>query len=204
MINIKNIHAGATLKSQLWTSSAYTNSKFSRFRKEGLKLSSQSWWNPQEDPKSYWLISVFCVSYKILKRLIYVCIEPVINPLLPTEQARFWCKKSTMDQIILLTENIKDFLSICWSDSGIWLCLAPWPCLQSASNFYQIRTWSEWSWSCSKTKVSPLLPVTKSKAGFAIWKTAFFWYWFLLPLFFNFYMYELPLMISRKFTYTDS
>ena len=41
------------------------------------------------DPKIHQLISLLCVSYMILERLIYACVEPLINPLLSKEQAGF-------------------------------------------------------------------------------------------------------------------
>ena len=63
---------------------------------------------PVGDPKSYRLISLLCVPYKILERLIYARVEPLIDPLLPKEQAGFQCGKSTIDQVVLLTQNIKD------------------------------------------------------------------------------------------------
>ena len=44
---------------------------------------------PLGDPKSYCPISLLCVTYKILKRLIYARVETIINPLLPQEQAGF-------------------------------------------------------------------------------------------------------------------
>ena len=52
--------------------------------------------------------------------------------------------------------------------------LAPWLHLQAALDFCRISTWSVWLWSLSETKVLPLLPVTTSKASFAVWKIAFF------------------------------
>ena len=63
---------------------------------------------PVGDPKSYRSISLLCVPYKILESLIYTRVEPLINPLLPEEQARFRRRKSTVDQVVLLTQNIKD------------------------------------------------------------------------------------------------
>ena len=42
---------------------------------------------PVGDPKSYRPISLLCVPYKILKRLTYARVEPLIDPLLPKEQA---------------------------------------------------------------------------------------------------------------------
>ena len=61
------------------------------------------------DPKSYRPISLFCVPYKIFERLIYARVEPLIDPLLPKEQAGFRRGKSTVDQVVLLTQNIEDF-----------------------------------------------------------------------------------------------
>ena len=63
---------------------------------------------PAGDPKSYRPISLLCVPYKIFERLIYARIEPLINPLLPKEQAGFQRGKSTVDQVVLLTQNIED------------------------------------------------------------------------------------------------
>ena len=63
---------------------------------------------PVGDPKSYRPISLLCVPYKILERLIYARVEPLIDPLLPKEQAGFRREKSTVDQVVLLTQNIED------------------------------------------------------------------------------------------------
>ena len=59
------------------------------------------------DPKSYRPISLLCVPYKILERLIYARLEPLID-LLPKEQGGFRRGKSTVDQVFLLTQNIED------------------------------------------------------------------------------------------------
>ena len=60
------------------------------------------------DPKSYRPISLLCVPYKILERLIYTRVEPLIDPLLPKEQDKFRRGKSTVDQVVLLIQNIED------------------------------------------------------------------------------------------------
>ena len=44
---------------------------------------------PVEDPKSYRPISLLCVPYKILERLIHARVVSVVDPLLPREQAGF-------------------------------------------------------------------------------------------------------------------
>ena len=63
---------------------------------------------PVGEPKSYRPISLLFVPYKILERLIYARVEPLIDPLLPKEQAGFRRGKSTVDQVVLLTQNIED------------------------------------------------------------------------------------------------
>ena len=63
---------------------------------------------PVGDPKSYRPISLLYVTYKILEWLIYARVEPLIDPLLPKEQAGFRPGKSTVNQVALLTQNIED------------------------------------------------------------------------------------------------
>jgi len=58
---------------------------------------------PLGDPKSYRPISLLCVLFKILERLIYIRVDPIIDPLLPREQAGFRHGRSTVDQVTLLT-----------------------------------------------------------------------------------------------------
>ena len=60
------------------------------------------------DPKSYRPISLLCVPYKILESLIYARVEPLIDPLLHKEQAGFRRGNLTVDQVVLLTQNIED------------------------------------------------------------------------------------------------
>ena len=67
---------------------------------------------PVEDPQSYRPISLLCVSYKIFKRLIYNRVEPIVDPLLPKERAAFRHGKSTVNQVVLLTQNIEDSFEI--------------------------------------------------------------------------------------------
>ena len=62
---------------------------------------------PPGDPKSY-RPSLCCIPYKIMERLIYARIEPIIDPLLPQEQAGFRRGRSTVDQVTLLTQEIED------------------------------------------------------------------------------------------------
>ena len=63
---------------------------------------------PVEDPQNYHPISLLCVPYEILERLIHACVEPIVDPLLPMEQAGFRRGRSTVDQTVLLTQNIEN------------------------------------------------------------------------------------------------
>ena len=67
--------------------------------------------NPQ-NPKNYRPISLLYVSYEILERLIHVRVEPNIDSALLVEQAELCRRKSTVDQAILTTQNIKDYSEV--------------------------------------------------------------------------------------------
>jgi len=60
---------------------------------------------------SYRPISLLCVLFKILERLMYARVEPIVDPLLAQEQAGFRHRWSTVDQVILLTQDIEDSFS---------------------------------------------------------------------------------------------
>ena len=75
---------------------------------------------PKDEPKSYRPISLLCIPYKIVERLIYNCISPVIDPRLPQEQAGFRPGRSTLDQVAKLTSDIELGLT---ETSRVVLCL---------------------------------------------------------------------------------
>ena len=104
------LHAGAALKSWLldFLSSCLRRLKISKIWRKALVVAIPKPGKPVGDPKSYRPISLLCVPYKILERLIYARVKPLIDPLLPKEQAEFRCGKSTVDQVVLLTQNIED------------------------------------------------------------------------------------------------
>ena len=63
---------------------------------------------PVKIPKSYRPISLLCFLYRILERLIHARVEPIVDPLLPREQAGLRRGRSTVDQTVLLTQNTED------------------------------------------------------------------------------------------------
>ena len=85
-------HAGAALKSWLndFLSSCLRRLKIPKIIwRRALVVAIPKPTKPVGDPKSYRAISLVCVPYKILKRLIYARVEPLIDPLLTKEQAGF-------------------------------------------------------------------------------------------------------------------
>ena len=104
------LHAGAALKSWLsdFISSCLRRCKISKIWRRVVVVAIPKPTKPVGDPKSYRPISLLCVPYKILERLIYALVEPLIDSLLPKEQAGFRRGKSTVDQIVLLTQNNED------------------------------------------------------------------------------------------------
>ena len=85
------LHAGAALKSWLcdFLSSCLRRLKISKIWRRALVVAIPKPTKPVGDPKSYRPISLLCVPYKILEKLIYACVEPLIDPLLAKEQVGF-------------------------------------------------------------------------------------------------------------------
>ena len=104
------LYARAALKSWLrdFISSCLRRLKISKIWRRALVVAIPKPGKPVGDPKSYRPISLLYVPYKILERLIYARVEPLIDSLLPKEQAGFRRGKSTVDQAVLLTQNIED------------------------------------------------------------------------------------------------
>ena len=63
---------------------------------------------PLDDPKGYPPVSLLCVPYNFMERLLHARIDPVIDSKLPNKQAGFHHGKSAVDHVTLLTNDIKD------------------------------------------------------------------------------------------------
>jgi len=62
-------------------------------------------------PTSYHPISLLCVSFDILERLTYARVESNVAPLFTQEPVGFRHGRSMVDQVTLLTQEIKDSFS---------------------------------------------------------------------------------------------
>ena len=118
------IHAGAALKPWLcgFLSSCLRRLKISKICRRAL-LVAISKPKPEEDPKSYRPISLLCVSYEILERLTHTCVEPIVDPQLPREQAGFQHGRSTVDHTVLLVQYIEDSFEVKKKTSAVFVDL---------------------------------------------------------------------------------
>ena len=165
---------------------------------------------PVGDPKSYRPISLLCVHYKILERLIYARVEPLIDPLLPKEQAGFRRGKSTVDQVVLLTQNIEDsfeakkkagavFIDLTAVYDIVWHRGLTYKLLRLLPDKHMVKMIMELVQNRSFTLTtgdSKQSRLRRLKHGVPQGSV-------LASLHFNIYTYDLPSMISRKLAYAD-
>ena len=206
------LHAGAALKSWLrdFLSSCVCRLKIPKIWRRALVITISKPGKPVGDPKSYQPISLLCVPYKILERLIYARVKPLIDPLLPKEQAGFRHGRSTVDQIVLLTQNIKDsfeakkkasaiFVDLTAAYDTVWHRGLTCKLLRLLPDKHKVRMIMElvqnqsFTLTTSDSKQSRLRRLKNNVPQESV----------LAPLLFNIYVYNLPSMISRKFAYAD-
>jgi len=94
------LHAGSGLKSWFcdFLTSCMRQLNIPKIRRRALVVAFPKPEKPLGDPKSYRRISLQCVPLQILERLISARVEPIIDPLLPQEQAGFRHGSSAVDQ----------------------------------------------------------------------------------------------------------
>ena len=206
------LHARDALKSWLcdFLFSCFCRLKIPKIWSRALVVAIPKPANLVGDPKSYRTISLLCVLYKILERLIYACVKPLIDPLLPKEQAGFRREKSTLDQVVLLTQNIEDsfeakkksgavFINLTAAYDIVWHRGITCKLLRLLLDKHMVRMIMELVRNRSLTlttgdsKQSRLRCLKNSVSQESV----------LAPLLFNIYTYDLPSMISRKFAYAD-
>ena len=206
------LHAGAALKSWLrdFLSSCLRRLKIPKIWRRALVVAIPKPGKPVGDPKSYRPISLLCVPYKILERLIYARVQPLIDPRLPKEQAGFRSEKSTVDQVVLLTQNIEDsfeakkkagaiFIDLTAAYDTVWHRGLTCKLLRLLPDKHMVKMIMElvrnrsFTLTTGDSKQSRLRRLKNGVPQGSV----------LAPLLFNIYTYNLPSMISRKFAYAD-
>ena len=206
------LHVGAALKSCLrdFLSSCLRRLKIPKIWRRALVVAIPKPAKPVGDPKSYQPVSLLCVPYKIFERLIYARVESLIDPLLPKEQAGFWRGKSTVDQVVLLTQNIEDsfeakkkagavFIDLTVAYDTVWHRGLTCKLLRLLPDKHMVKMIMELVRNRSFTLTtgdSKQSRLRRLKSGVPQGSV-------LAPLLFNLYKYDLPSMISRKFAYAD-
>ena len=153
---------------------------------------------------------MLCVPYKILERLIYTRIEPIVDPLLPRKQAGFRQGRSAVDQTVLLTQHIEDsfetkkkvgavFVDLTAAYETVWHRGLTCKLLRLLPDKHMVQMIMElirnrsFTLSIGDSKRSRLRPL---RNGFPQGSV-------LAPLLFNIYIYDLPSTISQKYANTD-
>jgi len=159
---------------------------------------------PLGDPKNYCLISLLCVPFTSLERLIYSHVKPITDQLLPLEQAVFQHGRSTIDQVTLLTKDIEDSFSAKKAGAVfVYLtaaCDTVWHGSLICKLCYLAGTWSTWSykrpWQCILTlttgKQSRLRCLNNVPQAFVP-----------APFLFNIRIPDLPTTVCRKYAPDD-
>ena len=165
---------------------------------------------PLGDPRSYRPIFLLFIAFKILERLIYACIEPIVDPLLPREQAGFRHGRSTVDQVTLLTQEIEDsysakkkagavFVDLTAAYDTVWHRGLTCKLLHLLPDRHMVSLIME----LVRNRSFTLTTGTALQSRLRRLKNGVPQGSVLAPLLFNIYIHDLPETIARKFAYAD-
>ena len=103
------LHAGDAVTKRLcqYMSTCLERCKIKKIWRKATVIALSKRNKPKDDPKSYRSISLLCIPFKLLEKMIHGCINPMIDPQLPHEQAGFRKGRLTIDQVTLLTQDFE-------------------------------------------------------------------------------------------------
>ncbi|KAJ3598698.1 hypothetical protein NHX12_002200 [Muraenolepis orangiensis] len=165
---------------------------------------------PAEDPKSYRPISLLCVPFKILERMVHSRIEPVVDSQLPREQAGFRRGRSTADQVTQLCQDIENsfqdnekagvvYLDLTAAYDTVWHRGLHLKLLRTIPDRHMVKFIMETLSNRSfilQTSSGQCSRLRRLKNGVPQGSV-------LSPMLFNVYIHDLPDTASRKYGYAD-
>ena len=104
------LYGGKALKSWLreFLSSCLHHFKIPKIWRRADVIATPKPNKPLDVARSHHPISLLCVPYTILERLLHSRVEPMIDPHLPSEQAGFRRDRSTLEQVTRISQDIED------------------------------------------------------------------------------------------------
>ena len=206
------LHAGHALKSWLraFLSSCLRQLKIPKIWRRSLVVAIPKPNKQKEDAKSYRPLSLLRIPFKILERLIYARVEPIIDPLLPQEQASFRCGRSTVDQVTLMTQHIEDcysakkkagavFVDLTAAYDTVWHRGLTCKLLRLLPDKNMVHMIME----LVKNRSFTLTTGNGERSRLRRLKNGVPQGSVLAPLLFNIYISDLPSTVSRKYAYAD-
>ena len=153
---------------------------------------------------------MLCVPHKLLEKLIYPRIEPIIDPQLPVEQAGFRRGKSTVDQVVQITQDIEDcfeakkkagavFIYLTTAYDSVWHHGLTCKLLRLLPDRHMVRMIMELIQNRSFT----LTTGDNQRSRLRRLKNGVPQGSVLAPLLYNVYTYDLPSLVSKKYAYAD-
>lgn len=203
-----------SVRTSVWLCSFYSTclrrSKLPKIWRRAAVIALPKPNKPAEDPKSYRPISLLCVPFKTLERLIYNRIEPIVDPQLPREQAGFRRGRSTVDQVTLLTQDIEDsfqekqkagvvLLDLTAAYDTVWHRGLHLKLLKIIPDRHMVKFIIEMVTNRSftlKTSDGQYSRLRRLRNGVPQGSV-------LAPMLFNIYIHDLPETTSRKYGYAD-
>ena len=100
-------------------SSCMRQLKLPKIWKRALVVAIPKPMKPPGDPKSYRPISLLCIPFKIPERLIYVRVEPIIDPLPPMSKLVFGTEDQPLTKSLY---SLKKLRTASWLKRRLALC----------------------------------------------------------------------------------